>query len=45
LAGFAKLPSKNGGGLGGVLATINPADKKIIHGIADAILAPCVVSG
>jgi len=27
--------------LGGVLATINPADKKIIHGMADAILAPC----
>ena len=26
--------------LGGVLATINPADKKIIHGMADAILAP-----
>ena len=31
--------------LGGVLATINPADKKIIHGMADAILAPCAVSG
>jgi len=29
--------------LGGVLATVNPADKKIIHGMADAILAPCVV--
>jgi hypothetical protein len=28
--------------LGGVLATVNPADKKIIHGMADAILAPCV---
>ena len=27
--------------LGGVLATICPADKKIIHGMADAILAPC----
>jgi len=27
--------------LGGVLATVNPADKKIIHGMADAILAPC----
>jgi hypothetical protein len=27
--------------LGGVLATINPADKKIIHGMTDAILAPC----
>jgi hypothetical protein len=29
--------------LGGVLATINPADKKIIHGMSDAILAPCAV--
>jgi hypothetical protein len=29
--------------LGGVLATICPADKKIIHGMNDAILAPCAV--
>jgi hypothetical protein len=27
--------------LGGILATLNPADKKIIHGMSDAILAPC----
>ena len=27
--------------LGGVLATIVPADKKIVHGMNDAILAPC----
>ena len=27
--------------LGGVLATVCPADKKIIHGMRDAILAPC----
>jgi len=27
--------------LGGVLATIVPADKKLIHGMKDAILAPC----
>ncbi len=27
--------------LGGVLATIVPADKKIVHGMADAVLAPC----
>jgi hypothetical protein len=27
--------------LGGVLATICPADKKIIHGMKDAIFAPC----
>jgi hypothetical protein len=30
--------------LGGVLATICPADKKIIHGMQDAILAPVTVS-
>lgn len=28
--------------LGGVLATVVPADKKIVHGMADAILAPCM---
>jgi len=28
-------------GLGGVLATICPADKKIIHGMTEAIFAPC----
>jgi hypothetical protein len=27
--------------LGGILATIVPADKKIVHGMRDAILAPC----
>ncbi|HZO84069.1 MAG TPA: hypothetical protein VFC26_02590 [Verrucomicrobiae bacterium] len=27
--------------LGGVLATICPPDKKIIHGMKDAVLAPC----
>ena len=27
--------------LGGALATICPADKKLIHGMRDAILAPC----
>jgi hypothetical protein len=31
--------------LGGVLATVTPADKKIIHGMTDAILAPCAVAG
>jgi len=30
--------------LGGVLATICPADKKLIHGMKDAILAPCAVA-
>ncbi len=29
--------------LGGVLATVCPADKKIIHGMRDAVLAPCAV--
>jgi hypothetical protein len=29
--------------LSGVLATIVPTDKKIIHGMTDAILAPCCV--
>ena len=28
--------------LGGVLATICPADKKIIHGMSEAVLAPCI---
>ncbi len=30
--------------LGGILATICPEDKKIIHGMKDAILVPCCVS-
>ena len=29
--------------LGGILATIVPADKKIVHGMSDAVLAPCTV--
>ena len=29
--------------LGGVLATIVPADKKIVHGMTDGILAPCSI--
>jgi hypothetical protein len=27
--------------LGGILATVVPADKKIIHGMTEAVLAPC----
>jgi hypothetical protein len=27
--------------LGGILATICPADKKLLHGMPDAVLAPC----
>jgi hypothetical protein len=30
--------------LSGVLATIAPADKKIIHGMRDAVLAPVCVA-
>jgi hypothetical protein len=30
--------------LGGILATVVPADKKIVHGMSDAILAPCAVA-
>lgn len=31
--------------LGGVHATICPADKKILHGMSDAVMVPCVVGG
>ncbi|HTR42399.1 MAG TPA: hypothetical protein VMH87_12355 [Pseudomonadales bacterium] len=30
--------------IGGILATVVPADKKIIHGMTDAILTPCTVA-
>jgi hypothetical protein len=30
--------------LGGILATIAPADKRLIHGMSDAIMAPCMLS-
>jgi hypothetical protein len=29
--------------LGGILATIVPLDKKLIHGMSDAIMAPCAL--
>jgi len=29
--------------LGGILATIAPADKRLIHGMADAVMSPCTV--
>ena len=29
--------------LGGILATLCPMDKKLIHGMTDAILAPCAI--
>jgi len=31
--------------LGGVLATVCPSDKKLLHGMRDAILAPVMVAG
>jgi hypothetical protein len=31
--------------LGGVLATVCPADKKLLHGMRDAILAPVMATG
>jgi hypothetical protein len=30
--------------LAGILATVCPADKKVIHGMKDAIMAPCAVA-
>ncbi|MBI5684184.1 MAG: hypothetical protein HZC54_03800 [Verrucomicrobia bacterium] len=30
--------------LGGVLATVCPQDKKLLHGMADAIMAPCATA-
>jgi hypothetical protein len=27
--------------LGGILATVCPADKKLLHGMPEAVLAPC----
>jgi hypothetical protein len=30
--------------LGGVLATICPADKKLLHGMKDAIMVPCALA-
>lgn len=29
--------------LGGVLATVAPADKRLIHGMKEAVMAPCIV--
>jgi hypothetical protein len=38
------VKSQGGTQLGGILATIAPADKRLIHGMSDAIMAPCVIS-
>jgi hypothetical protein len=29
--------------LGGILATVAPADKRLIHGMSEAVMAPCIV--
>ena len=29
--------------LGGIMATVAPADKRLIHGMVDAVMAPCMV--
>jgi hypothetical protein len=29
--------------LAGILATICPADKKVIHGMTDAVMVPCAI--
>jgi len=29
--------------LGGILATVAPADKRLIHGMTDAVMAPCIL--
>lgn len=34
---------EDGAGLAGVLATVVPPDKKLIHGMVDAVMAPCMV--
>lgn len=41
---FADGPEAAGVQLGGVLATLCPADKKIIHGMRDAMLLPCAMA-
>ncbi len=35
--------SGDGVRLGGILATVAPADKHLIHGMKDAVMSPCVV--
>jgi hypothetical protein len=35
--------AKNEAKLGGILATVCPADKKLLHGMPDAVMAPCRV--
>jgi hypothetical protein len=37
--------SEDNAKLGGVLATVCPPDKKLIHGLVDAVMAPCAIAG
>jgi len=30
--------------LAGILATVCPADKKVIHGMKDAVMVPCAIT-
>jgi len=30
--------------LGGILATVCPLDKKLIHGMTEAVMAPCTLA-
>ena len=39
---FATSEENDDPALGGVLATVCPADKKILHGMRDAMMLPCV---
>lgn len=39
---FATTDEDDDPALGGVLATVCPADKKILHGMRDAMMLPCV---
>lgn len=50
MAGRARLSpyyfvSEGRAELAGILATVCPADKKIIHGMRDAVMVPCAVQG
>jgi hypothetical protein len=38
------VTGENAVSLGGILATIAPADKRLIHGMTDAVMTSCVVS-
>ncbi len=41
---FVAVPAASPPKLGGILATVCPADKKILHGMTDAMMLPCVAA-